>query len=168
MKWLLALVLLLTGCGYHVGGHADLVPKDVHTIAIQPFGNSTPRSNLARVLPTSIAREFDSRTRYHVVTDAAQADAVLSGAILRFDNNPIIADPKTGRATGAQIAVVLQITLTDRHTGKPIFSRNNYDFRQRYEIATDPQAYFDETGTAIERLSRDVARAVVSAVLENF
>jgi outer membrane lipopolysaccharide assembly protein LptE/RlpB len=168
MKWLLALVLLLAGCGYHIAGRADLVPKDVHTIAIQPFGNGTPRSNLARLVPTAIAREFDSRTRYRIVPEAAQADAVLSGAILRFDNNPTIADPKTGRATGAQIAVVLQITLTDRHTGKVIFNRNNYDFRQRYEIATDPQAYFDESGTAIERLSRDVARAIVSAVLENF
>ncbi len=168
MKWLLAAVLALAGCGYHIAGRADLMPKDVRTIAIEPFGNATVRANLARLTPAAIAREFNSRTRYHVVSDAAQADAVLTGAILRFDNSPIIPDPKTGRATGALIVVVLQITLTDRHTGKVLFSRNNYEFRQRYEIATDPQAYFDETGTAIERLTRDVARAVVSAVLENF
>jgi len=168
MKWLLAATLLLTGCGYHIAGRADLMPKDLHTIEIEPFGNNSVRANLARVIPTALAREFNSRTRYRVVSDAAQADAVLTGAILRFDNNPTIADPKTGRATGAQIAVVLQITLTDRRTGKVLFSRSNYDFRQRYEIATDPQAYFDETGTGIERLGRDVARAVVSAVLENF
>jgi len=168
MRWLLAAALFLSGCGYHVAGRADLMPKDLHTIAIDPFGNATVRANLARLVPAAIAREFNSRTRYRVVSDAAQADAVLTGAILRFDNSPIIADPKTGRATGAQIVVVLQVTLTDRRTGKVLFSRSNYDFRQRYEIATDPQAYFDETGTAIERLSSDVARSVVSAVLENF
>lgn len=168
MRCLLALSFLLAGCGYHVGGRADLLPKDVHTVAIEPFGNATVRANLARLIPAALAREFNSRTRYPVVADPAQADAVLTGSILRFDNSPIIADPKTGRATGALIVVVLQVTLTERRTGKVLFSRNNYEFRQRYEIATDPQAYFDESGTAIERLSRDVARGVVSAVLENF
>jgi len=162
------LALVLAGCGYHIAGRADLLPKDLHTIAIPAFGNATVRANLARLVPASLAREFNSRTRYRVVADPGQADAVLSGSILRFDNSPIIADPASNRATGALIVVVLQVTLTDRRTGKPLFSRNNYEFRQRYEIAIDPQAYFDESGTAIERLSRDIARAVVSAILENF
>ena len=160
--------LILAGCGYHIAGRADLLPKNIKTIDIEPFGNATVRANLARLVPAALAREFNSRTHYRIVAHAEQADAVLTGAILRFDNSPIIADPVSGRATGALIVVVLQVTLTDRQTGKVLFSRSNYDFRQRYEIATDPQAYFDETGTAIERLSRDVARAVVSAVLENF
>jgi hypothetical protein len=42
------------------------------------------------------------------------------------------------------------------------------EFRQRYEIAIDPNAYFEESDMALERLSRDVARTVVSAVLEAF
>ena len=28
---------LLNGCGYHVAGQADLVPKSVQTVAIPPF-----------------------------------------------------------------------------------------------------------------------------------
>ena len=55
-----------------------------------------------------------------------------------------------------------------RHTGKVLFSRPSYEFRERYEISIDPQAYFDESGTAIIRLSRDVARSVVTAILVNF
>ena len=151
-----------------MAGRADLVPKHVHTIAIEPFGNATVRAGLARMIPAELAREFNSRTRYRIVADAAQADAVLTGAILRFDNSPIITDPKTGRSTGAMIIVLLQVKLTERRSGQTIFARDNYDFRQRYEMATDPQAYFDESGTAILRLSRDVARGVVSAILEAF
>jgi hypothetical protein len=49
-----------------------------------------------------------------------------------------------------------------------LFNRQNADFRERYEISVDPRNYFDESSTALERLSRDVARSVVSAVLENF
>src|SRR5919202_1454370 len=121
MRWLFGAALLLTGCGYHIAGRADLLPKDLHTIAIEPFGNATVRANLARLVPAALAREFNSRTRYRAVADAAQADAVLTGAILRFDHSPIIADPQTGRATGALIVVVLQVTLTDRRTGKVLF-----------------------------------------------
>jgi len=42
------------------------------------------------------------------------------------------------------------------------------DFRERYEVSTDPQAYFDESGPAMQRLSKDVARSVVSTILEHF
>jgi hypothetical protein len=42
------------------------------------------------------------------------------------------------------------------------------EFRQTYEISVDPATYFDESDNAMDRLSRDVARTVVSAVLANF
>ncbi len=62
----------------------------------------------------------------------------------------------------------MQLTLTDRHTNKVLFSRVGAEFRERYEVALDPQQYFDESGTAIQRVSRDVAQSVVSAMLESF
>jgi hypothetical protein len=93
---------------------------------------------------------------------------VLVGSVLNFVYYPTILDPVTFRATGVQVVVTVQVVLTDRHTGKVLFSRPSMEVRERYEISTDPQTYFDESGTAIERLSRDVARSVVSAILENF
>jgi hypothetical protein len=42
------------------------------------------------------------------------------------------------------------------------------EVRERYEISVDPRAYFDESDTAAERLSRDVARSIVSAILSGF
>ena len=55
----------------------------------------------------------------------------------------------------------MQITLTERATGKVLFSRPALEFRERYEISADPQTYFDESGTAMERVARDAARTVV-------
>ncbi len=162
------LPVLLAGCGYHVGGHADLVPKDIKTIAIPAFGNATVRHRLARLLASDVTREFISRTRYSIVADPEQADAVLVGSLANFSAYPTIFDPGSQRATGAQVVVTVNVTLTDRHSGKVIFSRPGFEVRERYEISTDPQTYFDESGTAVERLSRDVARSVVSAILENF
>ena len=169
MKKLLCIaVALASGCGYHVGGKADLMPKNVKTIAVLPFANATPRYKLARLLPTNITQELISRTKYNVITDPNQADAVLKGSLANFVVVQVISDPATGRATGAEIIVTIQVTLTDRLTGKVLFSRPSLEFRERYEISADPQTYFDESGTAIERVARDAARSVVTAILEDF
>jgi hypothetical protein len=168
VRKLVCLAVLASGCGYHVGGKADLMPKSVKTIAIVPFTNATPRYKLARLLPTNIASEFVSRTKYNIVADPNQADAVLKGSLAVVNVFQVISDPATGRATGAEIVVIIQVTLTERATGKVLFTRPSLEFRERYEISTDPQTYFDESGTAIERVARDAARSVVTAILEDF
>ena len=169
MKQAIALACLgLAGCGYHLAGRGELIPGNIKTIAIPAFVNGTPRYQLARTLPADITREFISRTRYKVVDDPNQADAVLRGTLVNFSNYPTIFDPVSGRATGVQVIVTVQIVLTERATGKTIFNRANLEWRDRYEISTDPQTYFDESGTAMIRVSKSVAQSVVSAILENF
>ncbi|HLK46490.1 MAG TPA: LPS assembly lipoprotein LptE [Bryobacteraceae bacterium] len=158
----------MSGCGYHVAANADLLPKNIKTIAVPAFGNATTRYTLARRLPEDITREFLSRTRYAVVSDPAKADAVVTGAILNAFAYPTTADPVSGRATGIQAIVTLSLNLVDRATGKVIWTRPSAEFRERYELAIDPAQYFDESSTAMIRLSRDVARSVVSEVLEQF
>jgi hypothetical protein len=145
-----------------------LLPAKIRTIAVPAFGNITTRYKLSDRLPGAITREFITRTRYQVVSDENEADAVLRGSVLNLLSFPHVVDQITGRSTGAQVIVYLQVTLTERETGKVLYTRANMEFRQRYEIAVDPNAYFEESDMALERLSRDVARTVVSAVLEAF
>jgi hypothetical protein len=160
--------LMLSSCGYHIGGKADLVPKSVHTIAIPAFTNITTRYKLTDHLPQAISHEFIARTRYRIVTDPNEADAVLRGAVINYVAYPTIFDQATGRASGLQVNVTLQVILTERATGKVIFSRPNFEAHQRYEISISATAYFEESDAALDRLSRDVARDLVSSILENF
>ncbi|HWC99739.1 MAG TPA: LptE family protein [Candidatus Sulfopaludibacter sp.] len=169
MRTLLVTALVaLSACGYHVAGHADLMPKTIKTIAIPAFANPTTRYQIARMLPEDVAREFIARTRYKVVADPAQADAILAGVVNNYTAYPVVVDPTSGRATGVQVIVNLQITLTERATGKVLFQRNGFEFRDRYTISIDPQSYFDENGTAMSRVSKDAARSIVTGILENF
>jgi hypothetical protein len=161
------LVFALAGCGYHVAGHADLLPKNIKTIAIPAFGNVTMRYKLADRITAEVTREFISRTRYAVVADPKKADAVLTGALVNFTSYPTTFDPVTSRASGAQAIVNVQVMLMDK-TGKVLFNRPSMEVRQRYEIAVDAAGYFDESGPAMDRVARDVARSIVSSVLENF
>lgn len=171
MTRVFALATLLAGgagCGYRISGHADLIPKSIKTIAIPAFANQTTRYRLDDRITAALVREFISRTRYQVVADPRDADAVLSGNVLNAVSYPTVFDPVSGRASGVQIIVSLQATLTERATGKVLFTRPSMDIRERYEISVDQRAFFDESDPAIERLSRDVARSLVSAILENF
>jgi hypothetical protein len=165
---LILVSVALTSCGYHVAGKGDLVPKTVHTIAIPAFSNITTRYKLTDHLPEAISREFITRTHYQIVNDPNQADAVLRGSIINFVAYPTIIDQQTGRASGLQVNVTLQITLTERATGKVIYSRPSFEAHQRYELSINANTYFEESDAALDRLARDVARDLVSSILENF
>ena len=100
----------------------------------------------------------------HATTRAI--NAVLTGTISNYIAYPTIS--AGGRSTTVEAVVTLQVTLTNRATGAVIYTRPTSEYRERYEISADPKAYFDESGTGMQRLSKDVARSVVSAILEAF
>jgi len=162
----LAALSCVAGCGYRVAGTANVLPAEIHTIAVLPFANVSTQYKLSDYIAESVSRELISRTRYKVVADPAKADAVLSGAVANLFSSGTIADPVKG-ATGGQVVVQIQVKLVDKN-GKILFQRPNVEFRERYEISVEPQQYFDESQVAVQRLSRDVGRSIVSAVLENF
>lgn len=153
-------------CGYKVGGKSSLIPAGLLTIAVPPFSNPTSRYKLTEKLPAAISRELISRTRYQILPSLPApgdppADAILKGSILSATAIPLTSN-------AILLNVVLSISLTQTNTGAVLYANPSLDFRQRYEISTDPQAYFDESSFAFERLSRDVARSVVTAIIENF
>ncbi len=158
----------LVSCGYHVGGRADLVPKSIQTIAIPSFSTLTTRYKLVDMLPQQIGREFIARTRFHIVNNPNDADAILNGRINTVQEAPTVFDPATGKATSVAVIVTISVSFIERSTGRVLFSRASLGFRQNYEVAADPHQFFDESGPALDRVSRDVAHDVVSAIVENF
>ena len=130
MRYALIACLALGGCGYHLAGKADLVPKSVHTIAIPAFTNATTRYRLTERMPGALSREFLTRSRYRIVADPNDADAVLTGSILNFVSYPTVFDPATGRASGVQLVVFLRVKLTEKTTGKVIYERPSMEVRE--------------------------------------
>lgn len=160
--------VLLAGCGYHVSGHGDALPTSIHSIYIPAFTNVTSKYKLADSMPEAIAREFIARTRYRIAKDEQSADAVLRGSINTVTFWGMVVDPTTGRASTVQISVNMQVSLVERESGKVLFSRPGFEMHSQYEITANQRAYFDESGAALDRISADAARMVVSAILEKF
>jgi hypothetical protein len=164
----LAAALPMAGCGYRVAGRADLLPRELRTIAVPAFENVSTRYQLTSILPREVAREFISRTRYDIVADEHQADAILRGAVANYFSHPTVFDPVSGRASVVQVSIVLRVSLVERATGKVLFDQPHLEMRERYEISVDQTAFFEESDVALQRMSRDFARRLVTAVLENF
>jgi outer membrane lipopolysaccharide assembly protein LptE/RlpB len=162
------LAALLCGCGYHIAGRANLLPENIRAIAVPAFGNATGRYKLADRLRAALTRELISRTRYRIVADPEQADAVFEGALINFAAYPTVTDPQTGRASGVQAIVTVSVTLRQRSSGAVLFTQSSLEVRERYEISTDAATYFEESDTAMDRVARDVARSVVSSLLSSF
>ena len=66
------------------------------------------------------------------------------------------------------LTVRCEVTLTDRETQKVLFHTDKFVFRNEYEITTDIPSFFQEEGPALDRMARDFAQTLVSAVLEKF
>jgi hypothetical protein len=49
-----------------------------------------------------------------------------------------------------------------------VFSNHNYIFREEYQVSQNPATIFEEQDPALSRLSRDLARSLVTEILENF
>jgi hypothetical protein len=164
---LLPVFLLLSACGYHVAGAASALPPAIHTIAIPAFKNVTTQYRVSDLLASALTREFISRTHYRIVANEQEADAILTGAVVNFVSYPTIFDPVAGRATGVTAAVTVAVMLRDK-AGTVLYNRPNFETHERYEISVDPTNYFDESAPAMQRLAQDVARALVTGILEKF
>lgn len=159
---------LAGGCGYHVAGRATRLPASVKTIAVPWLENRTSRYRIEQRLTEAVVREFLSRTSYRVVSDAAGADAVLRGKVTSIESSALLFDTATGRATTMLITVRCQVLLEERETKGVLYRNDDFLFRNEYEISTDVNSFFEEQDPALNRLARDFANRLVSAVVEGF
>ena len=52
--------------------------------------------------------------------------------------------------------------------GKVLYENPAYLFREEYQVSQELSSFFEEDSPALERLSREFARTLVSNVLEGF
>jgi outer membrane lipopolysaccharide assembly protein LptE/RlpB len=156
------------GCGYHVAGRSDSLPKNIHVIAVPALENKTTSYRIEQRLTTATVHEFLVKTSYRVVADPAKGDAVLRGKVLSLEAAPLLFDTATGRATTMLVTVKCEITFEERETGKVLYHTDNFLFRNEYEISTDVKSFFEEQDPALDRLAQDFAARLVAAVTENY
>jgi len=160
--------LFASGCGYHVVGHAGNLPSDWKTIAIPAFKNDTTRYRIEQRFTEAVIRQFIQRTKYRIVQNPADADAVLHGEVISIETDPMLFNATTGQVTTMLVQVHTKVQLVDAKTEKVVYKNDDMVFRDQYQISTDVQSFFEEQNPALERMAKDFAAQLVSNVVENF
>ena len=159
---------LFGGCGYHLAGRRDSLPKNIHVIAVPALENKTTSYRIEQRLTAATVHEFLAKTPYRVISEPSGGDAVLRGKVLGLEAVPLLFDTQTGRATTMLVTVKCEVTFEERETGRVLYHTGNFLFRNQYEISTDVKSFFEEQDPALDRLAQDFAARLVAAVTENY
>lgn len=147
-------------------GASTHLPPDAHTLAVPMFATRTDAYHTEAALTDAVIREFAARSPMRVTPAAdGHPDVVLHGTILNEVVAPLTYNTTTQQSSSFLITLVVSVSLTDRD-GKVLFQNKNYVFRGQYQSTTDLPTFLDENPAAVDRMSRDFARALVADVLE--
>jgi len=174
MKRILAacLCVLMSGCGYALAGRGSTLPSSIKTIGIPLFTNRTTVFNLETTLTQKVRSEFIGRGKYDIVPEAVGVDGLLTGEVTAVSIQPASINANQ-LASRYAITMVAKVELKDTKTNMVVWDNPSLVFRQEYDAtgsqsAVDPSAFFGQDTNALERLSTDFAKSIVSAILEAF
>ena len=169
--------LASNGCGYALAGRGNFLPSYIRTIGIPSFENHTSFFQMAQLVTDKVRTEFIGRGNYKIVPEATGADAVLVGAVtdVRILPTNFSAEQQASRYT---ITVTANIQLRDVAKDTVLWSNPAISIREEYDATSalssdptagvDPSTFFTQESNALERISNEFSRSVVSAILEAF
>lgn len=170
---LVVLAASLAGCGYSLAGRGSFLPAHIQVVGIPLLINRTPFYDVEQILTDKIRGEFIGRGKYRIVPDTAGADAVLTAEVLSIFVYPVgFTDQQL--ASRYQFTLGMKVTFSDARTGQEIWSNDALTFREEYELSTrgntaiEGSAFLDQERSAFDRIATDIARTVVTAILEAF
>ncbi len=164
-----------SGCGYALAGRGSALPASIKTIGIPLFTNRTTVFNLESTLTQKVRAEFIGRGKYDIVPEATGVDGLLTGEVTAVTIQPSSINANQ-IASRYAITMVARVELKDVKANMVIWDNPSLVFRQEYDAtgtqtsqgAVDPSAYFGQDTNALDRLSTDFAKSIVSAILEAF
>jgi hypothetical protein len=162
----LALSLVVDVCGYKPAGKGKSLPTYVKTIAVPIFQNSSLKYRVEQRFTQAIIEEILKRARgVRVTTNPDDADAVLNGDIRAFRATGSILDDR-GRTRVWDLRITVSVTVRDLKNHKILFENPRMAFEGEYQLSDDPQSFFNEENAAVDRIAKDFAQSVVSAIME--
>jgi outer membrane lipopolysaccharide assembly protein LptE/RlpB len=160
---LLALAVLIGGCGYTVRG---TLPGHINTVAVPIFRNRTAEPAIEGLITRAVVEAFSTNGRLRVV-GSGEADAVLDGEITGFTVSSIAFD-RDANVRLYRLAVTVNLRLRDQRQKTVLFEqagvREQADFRVQDAVALT----IAREETALRAAATDIGRAIVSLAVTRF
>jgi outer membrane lipopolysaccharide assembly protein LptE/RlpB len=163
---IIALLVLLAGCGYHFPGKSGALPGDVQQLQIPLFANRTAKPQLENLLSSRVSEVFARNHKVTLVEQAAQAEAVLEGVIrsysvtaLSYNQNDDISEY---RAT-----LTVEANLRQVEDGRLLWS-GVLSWDENYIADDDKGRQSDLENEAIDEIVLRLAEELLYRMLDDF
>jgi hypothetical protein len=171
---ILAAALGSAGCGYALAGRGSFLPTDIRVVGIPPLVNRTTYFDVETILTQKIRNEFIGRGKYRVVPEATGADAVLNAEITSITLSPV-GFTSTQLASRYQFVLTMKVDFVDNRVNKSLWANDAYAFTGEYDLtsgtgdsAINAATFVDQQLSSFDRIANDIARTVVTAIVEAF
>jgi outer membrane lipopolysaccharide assembly protein LptE/RlpB len=168
---LLVALLVQAGCGYSLAGRGSFLPPYIKRIGIPIFTNNTPVFDLDRQVTERVRTEFIGRGKYTITTDTTGVDAVLTGVITAVTLTPV-AFNNSQQATRYALTLTVAAEFKDMRANKVLWTNPSMQYREEFSLdprtAADTTTFLAQDANARERMAFELARSLVSAILEAF
>jgi hypothetical protein len=168
-----SIVLTSSGCGYSLAGRGSFLPAHIQIVAVPQLVNRTTFFDVEQILTEKVRAEFIGRGKYQIQPEPLGADAILLAEVLSIYVQPVgFNDAQL--ASRYMFTLTMKVAFTDARTNEVLWSNDALTFREEYELTTrgnaalEPSVFLDQERAAFDRISTDVARTVVTAILEAF
>lgn len=154
----LAVGLLLSSCGYHLGGLKPERMEKLETFCVRMFGNYTTQPGVAMQVTNAVADAMQRDGTYRMAP-ASSADFVVTGEVTSISRNSLRTDPEDSYlSTEIELTVRVRYKVIDRHTGETLWQAT----------AHGSGSYFNQVGnvqTAIESALSYAARQAADDIV---
>ena len=168
MKRLGALITLCAalwsgGCGYSLRGN---LPAHLQTVAVPVFQNVTPVPAVENFLTNAVLNAFTTNGRLRV-TSVDRADAILEGQVTNYLLQSIAFD-SAANVRQYRLTVTLNLRFRDVRRNEVLFQRTGYSDRADFVVPATVAETITASESALQQAATQIARSVVSFVVERF
>ena len=171
--FILTVAMLSSGCGYALSGRGSFLPDYIRVVGVPQLVNSSTFFQVEQILTEKIRTEFIGRGRYTVIPAPEGADAVVTGAVTSITVQPV-GFTEQQLASRYLFTLTMKVEFTDARTSKVLWSNGALTFREEYELTTrsntalEGASFLSQERSSFDRIADDVARTVVTAIVEAF
>ena len=159
----LALAVLVSGCGYSLGG---TLPPHVKTVAVPIFKNLTQQPAIENVITSGVVNAFVGGGRLKVVP-AGEADSLLEGEITGYTVDSIAFDPSIN-AQLFRLQVTLNVHFRDLKTNTLLWRQEGIRERADFRVTGQVSRTIALEEGAARQAAVDIGRKIVSLALDRF
>lgn len=164
MKTLLALLILLAGCGYQFGG--GQLPGEVSRLYLPLATNLTTEPLLENLLAPPVTAVLARQQGVIMVESRAASEATLQGVISSYAVEPLSYD-SNDRISEYQITLKVHYELKKSTTGRLLW-QGEFSRQQSYRAAIDKNQQEDLESQAQEAIMDDLADDLLNRLVTRF